>query len=186
MRMPKLSFSDLFWLMSLSARVSGHSQISEWECRVAKAVLAWYFLRAAYIELAPHRVREQPGPEPNSRSKAQRAAVQEAEVFFDRMLESGAWNRSTVERLTESYKAWGSDGRRPVQDGWPVVDPSQHKLRVGWGLSRKARTFVEAALRGGEREIGFRLDGLLDSTCIPPWKLSEQLKKAVLEEENEG
>ena len=59
-----------------------------WLRKTSKAVLAWYLLRAAYEELEPWIVTSFPAPPPDPKSRVQRAAIEEAEIFFDSILDA--------------------------------------------------------------------------------------------------
>jgi hypothetical protein len=152
----------------------------EWMLKVSKALLSWYLLRAAYMQIAPEKVTEQRGPRPDPKSKVQQAAIAEAEIFFDAILDAGAWTPELAQTFTDSAEVWGR-GSQLVEHGWPNVDRVQDKKRSGWGLSRRTYFYVRVALEGG-KEKGQYVAPLRRSLAVPAWQISRQLREAVLEE----
>lgn len=155
---------------------------NQWDIEVAKSVLAWYFLRATYVELAPYRVNDRPGPRPDPNSNVQQAAITEAEVYFDLVLDSGAWNTRAMRTLTDDAVYWGRSDP-VVVDGWPNVDRSVSKELTGWGLSGRARGYVDLALGRGKRR-GKHVRFVTQPLVVPPWRISKQLREAVRCDEN--
>lgn len=146
---------------------SGWPEESESISREAvKSVMAWYFLKAALgQENFLHYDKS-----PREECPLQRAAKHEAEIYFDVMLDRGAWKPRLAWKLTKyRFAIWGLT---PVKYGWPEV-----VLGRG-GINRMAARFISCALGGG-KAAGQKVFGVAKELEVPPWTISRQLRDAV-------
>jgi hypothetical protein len=139
-----------------------------WSRTVLQAVLAWYFLRSAMGANAFGQISRIP----NEHSRLQQAAKHEAEIYFDRMLEEGAWKPWVAKKLC--YRSYSTSyGAIEIRNGWPVPLRSSHT-----GINTVVARFVHCALHGGKPE-GKRFNGLNKRFIVPAWRISRQLREAV-------
>lgn len=158
------------------ARISSSIPVEYWPhsdelwCRErVKAVLAWYLLRYAMGKVRFARFYKVPA----SSCPIQSAAKREAAVYFDRLLESGAWSPDMAWKLVRINQYLGVQSS--LKDGW--LDSNGNYT----GMSMIAARFVRCALSGGKAS-GERFHGVAAELKVPEWSISQQLRDAVAED----